>query len=507
MAKTLQIFTRTVLLLLVLQNISGNVLDVESETEVKEELAVEPPKINSGDDCNKSIDASIDAIVFFDNDEELASIEAEYAFAAEWGADATAGLENEDVEAMGEQLRREGQRVALSVQTTADSSCVLKVLGFYFDYLDRQHDVEYEDTSRWQDSGDVGGDSGCDNERDRDRDRGSSDSGDGNAGGGHGIGDYVIGDSALDRDGLVKLIAIELTRCLFASDGAMRRLGNACEGVGENSRRRRSGGNASGNGDLARHVNRCVASLSNDVVLWTTFNGYLGQVDTLLHRHFVQLDNVRLLGDYRQLLRTLHGHLAGRERTLDVLVVRLVRLARLFSETVPAAAAAAAAASASVSVAASVAASPVAPRDASGAAGTGVVVRFGQMRTILRRCCRLLFVCALPAVVLGFAGSVFGRFLANRRGARRAPPDAGGRCGVRTMPTSTPTRTMTISMRGGHADEQGGETLAAGTIVAAAATAAAPGTESFERAVLERAIALLVGGVCSYAVLHLETER
>lgn len=487
MAKTPQIITRTVLLLLVLQSISGDDR-MEVGVDVENEPAVEPPRLD--------IPAEpADASLFFH------VADAEHSFAwelEELAGDASPAGQDDEDDALVEQLRRESQRMALSLEGTADSSCVLKVLGFYMDYLDRQHDAEYQGSGGGGGGGGIGNDSGYDSGCDSDagRDRGSCDSGDGNAGGGHGIGDDVAGDSALDRDGLVKLIAVELTQCLFASDGAMRRLGPACEGVCEHARRRRGPGTSAAAGTVAKQVNRCVASLSNDMALWTTFNGYLGQVDTMLHRHFVQLDNVRLLSGYKQVL-------AGQERTLDSLVVRLVRLARLFSETVPAAAAAAA--SASASVAASVAASPVAPGNAAGAAGASARLPYGQARTIFRRCRRLLFVCVLPAVAVGFAGAVFGRALANRqhgaRGTRRAPPPARCGWGLRTIGTATPTKTMTISMGGVQPDREevlGEQAASGGNMVDAAAV----GTESFERAVLERAIALLVGAGCCYAVLH-----
>lgn len=525
MTKTLRIFTNTILLLLILQNISGKDM-VNTDLDM---TAVTDREVGADE---KGEQNSVDATGKKDENDVMDETEME-----------TGQI---DIEKMGQRLRREEQRVALSIQTKRENSCALKVLSFYFEYLNGRNEQlheYYNSNSRYRydhhhDYDDYDYDYDCDYDSDTDRncDYDSGDSNQHRSRQGQGIGEdmnggqYLFGDNVINREELVKLIAIELTRCLFESDQQMPKLGYTCTHLadvdsGDRNDQNNNNNNSSGNNKnddnnnknnnsngnnsyasssaglksrLARNVNSCIGTLSKDVVLWTTFNGYLGQVDALLHRHFVELDDVRLLAEHRRLIRTLHDHLkdiveghAARERRLEELTLRLVRLARLVNTTVfP---------------------TPVIPNDGPAATAAVSGFPFRERAPILRGRTRLLFVCMLLLVC--FAGSVFGRAWTNR-GRLRHPTAAAAIAPARGWGWRQGIRIL--GPRGGvekddYYDDDDDDGEIAIEVDKSGCRIRGEGDDSFvgvrrgpgngislERAVLERAIALLVGaGICS----------
>lgn len=89
-----------------------------------------------------------------------------------------------------------------------------------------------------------------------------------------------------------KILAVELTKCLF--DGPyMPELDERCNATEWNE----------------ENLQNCVGSLAQNNVIWTTFNGYLGQMDSLVHERSEKIDNLRILKEYKLIISSLGEHM------------------------------------------------------------------------------------------------------------------------------------------------------------------------------------------------------
>lgn len=90
----------------------------------------------------------------------------------------------------------------------------------------------------------------------------------------------------------VKVISIELTKCLFESDFNMPRL---------NLQYCHAGNWNKGN------IGKCIGTFTQNTVIWTTFNGYLNSIDEIYNRHYLKVNNYQILEDYRDIVNKLNG--------------------------------------------------------------------------------------------------------------------------------------------------------------------------------------------------------
>lgn len=98
----------------------------------------------------------------------------------------------------------------------------------------------------------------------------------------------------INREQLIKLISIELTRCLFEIDDLMPQIDSEyCNNLNYYDY------------ELDRNINKCIGFFSRDVVIWTTFNGYLTQVDNLLDKNLVKVENMKILEEYKNIIVNL----------------------------------------------------------------------------------------------------------------------------------------------------------------------------------------------------------
>lgn len=95
------------------------------------------------------------------------------------------------------------------------------------------------------------------------------------------------------RDFLTKVTAIEMTKCLFESDFNLPRLDYLC---------------------YVKHWNhanlgKCLTSISENSIIWITFNGYLTQAEVLINQNSEKIDNIKLLKQYKNIIQKLNEFL------------------------------------------------------------------------------------------------------------------------------------------------------------------------------------------------------
>ena len=98
-----------------------------------------------------------------------------------------------------------------------------------------------------------------------------------------------------NRDGMMKMVAIALTKCIFESDSQMPEMDASCYNIGNEN-------------DTAG-IGACLSKLAQNSVQWTTFNSYLTQVDEIIVKRYEQVDNVLILREYKTVIGQMQGYL------------------------------------------------------------------------------------------------------------------------------------------------------------------------------------------------------
>jgi ElaB/YqjD/DUF883 family membrane-anchored ribosome-binding protein len=98
-----------------------------------------------------------------------------------------------------------------------------------------------------------------------------------------------------NRDGMMKMVAIALTKCIFESDSQMPEMDDSCYNIGNEN-------------DTAG-IGTCLSKLAQNSVQWTTFNSYLTQVDEIIAKRYEQVDNVLILREYKTVIGQMQGYL------------------------------------------------------------------------------------------------------------------------------------------------------------------------------------------------------
>jgi hypothetical protein len=96
-----------------------------------------------------------------------------------------------------------------------------------------------------------------------------------------------------DHDFYVKVISIELTKCLFESDFNMPRLDYQCYV----------------NQWGYENVGKCISSFTKNNIIWTTFNGYLNLIDQIHNRNIEKIENLIILNDYKDIIYKLNNYI------------------------------------------------------------------------------------------------------------------------------------------------------------------------------------------------------
>ncbi|GMM47279.1 hypothetical protein DAPK24_038540 [Pichia kluyveri] len=95
------------------------------------------------------------------------------------------------------------------------------------------------------------------------------------------------------RDVLIKIISIELTKCLFENNKRVR-LSEVCY---ENSR-----------WEVIK-IEKCIEDISLNNNMWTTFNGYLVNIDNLMNNRINKIENLQIIEEYKNMIQYMNKYL------------------------------------------------------------------------------------------------------------------------------------------------------------------------------------------------------
>ena len=95
------------------------------------------------------------------------------------------------------------------------------------------------------------------------------------------------------RDVLIKIISIELTKCLFENNKRVR-LSEVCY---ENT------------GWEVNRIEKCIEDISLNNNMWTTFNGYLVNIDNLMNNRINKIENLQIIEEYKNMIQYMNKYL------------------------------------------------------------------------------------------------------------------------------------------------------------------------------------------------------